>query len=304
MSDRPSTRLIRLYCDCELTPEQAASLQRCLESETDYRREVVDQVEAERRLRQCVERVLKCSCERAPAELRDSIKSSIALAGAEASRSDSNRRLNLAAIFSSPHRANALAVAATIALVVGAVLFGIFGRTIDQVPVAPPADLVATAAVFADQEHGPCSGDSRTLHDEANILTPSEAEADLQQWLGAPVRVFDLSELGYEFAGAGRCKMPVPAPSGHLLYIKPGSSQQRAMVSVFIVAGNGGCQDKLCKDLKPGQWCPAAAERSGCMHTVLQGTDGRLAYFLVCCDERDLEGVKQRITLVSAPSAR
>lgn len=294
MTSRISAKMIRLYCDCELTPQQAAQLQECLEADAAQRQEVADAVEAERRLRGCIERVLKSTCPCAPRALGDRIKDALAADDNPSHREFQDRAVvgRIGKRFSRP---NIVAIAATLALIAGAVLWGIFGQPIGSTS-NPPVDLVAGAAAFADQEHGDCSN---RVYDGAP--TPAQAEAELAQWLAAPVQVFDLSAVGYEFAGAGRCAMPVPANSAHLTYVKAGSTgPQKPMVSIFIVPISSKC-GRLCKDLQPGHWCGRASEQARCMHKVLRSTDGKLVYFLVCCDENDLDAIKQRITLASRP---
>src|SRR5262245_26273486 len=223
MSDRPSTKLIRLCCDEDLSPEQAAELQRCLEAHPECRCEVERQLDADRRLRECIAKVLKASCPCAPGDLRRSIQECISTAS-PVGRIDPNpatavnRPSRWRLLMSGQNRANLLAVAATLALIAGVVLYSIFARTIDQRPPMNDVDLVARAAVFADQEHGICSADA---HQHTNpSLSAADAEADLSEHLGAPVTVFDLRDIKYEFVCAGRCAMPVPENSGHLTYRK------------------------------------------------------------------------------------
>src|SRR5688572_12382692 len=78
MNERPNAKLIRLCCDGELTPQQAAALQQCVDSCPEHAQTVEQQVKAEQRLRECVGRVLETSCQCAPGELRRSIKLALA----------------------------------------------------------------------------------------------------------------------------------------------------------------------------------------------------------------------------------
>jgi hypothetical protein len=194
-----------------------------------------------------------------------------------------------------PDRANFLAVAATVALVAGAVLYGIFGRSIDEVP---PLDIVSAAAIYAGEEHGICR------NERATYQTESEAAAGLTEWIGAPVTVFDLSDLGYSFVGGAHCEMPVPARSAHLTYRKRPvpPDNRRPMISVYVVSKKATCGSDLCCDLQPGQWCSNLKAAAACRRTVLRATDGRVVYFLVCCDERDLDAVKNKIALTTPAS--
>ena len=58
------------------------------------------------------------------------------------------------------------------------------------------------------------------------------------------------------------------------------------MVSLFVVNN-----PELVKKLPPG-WGEAGGDGR---HRVLRTTDGRVAYLLVCCDDRDLALVAERL---------
>ena len=149
MGSHPSAKLIRLYCDGELSPEQVADFEKQLLADPGAKRAVTEQIEVERRLRGCVDSAIKSHCPCAPKDLDLRIKVLFSQVNETSGdvvgrigREQTRQRL--------PQRANIFAIAATLALIAGAVLFGIFGRTIDET-VAPPVDLVASAAISASE---------------------------------------------------------------------------------------------------------------------------------------------------------
>jgi hypothetical protein len=198
-----------------------------------------------------------------------------------------------------------LAIAATLALIGGAVLFGIFGRTIDDIAPGSGTDLIAEAAVFVDSQH---TASARTVAATPSGESPNRiaaAEAELSEWLGVPVSIFDLQPAGYSLVSASHSGMPVPAKSAHLLYrkiVEPG--QPAPLLSVFIVRDSGRCGEKLCAGLDPGKWCCLSETGVKCKRRILRGTDGQLVYFLVGCNERDLNPVTDQIHLAAAGQRR
>lgn len=207
-------------------------------------------------------------------------------------------------IFRSPQRANAAAVAAVLVFVLAAVLLGIFGRQIDDVPPARASDLIAEAAVYADQQHRLSSAAASNIATVAGIHDVAEAQASLSGWLGVPVTIFDLGKVGYEFVGAGYSDMPVPDRSARLVYRKVGLPNQPApMVSIFVVPDRGDC-GSMCRDMQLRKWYSCNG-KANCRRKVLRTTDGSLLYFLVCCDDRDLaalsETIAQSLQMASQP---
>lgn len=203
--------------------------------------------------------------------------------------------------FTSQQRASYAAVAAVLALIAGAVLFGIYGRTIDDVPVQRGVDVVGNVAQYIDKEHGECTTSLEHIQKQSTFHTLSDAEVGLTEALGAPVQAFDLSALGYDFVGAGQCEVPLDEqPSGHLMYRKTVNGRPGPMVSVFIAPVRGCCKG-ICSGMQPGDW---AAAKASCKRRVLYSTDGKLVYFLVCCDDRDLPAVGRAITLAQASGVR
>jgi len=300
MDNRPDSNLIRRYCDGEMTPAERAQFEQEYMNDAAEGEYLASQIRGERELKEAVSRTM-ADCPKAPSQLRAAVLNSIA--SVPKSEPVRARQNPLRLIFSDSYRANVLAVAATLALIAGAVLYGIFGRSIDEVRQPGPTNMLSEAAVFADREHGNWTSGRAQQTGEMQELTPVQAEAYLSQWLDTPVHVFDLKPQGYEFVGAGQCGMPVPAKSGHLIYRKVVEAGQRApMLSVFLVPDMGTCHGQLCEGMDCGKWCGAVAGPSPCRHKVLRGTDGRLVYFLVCCDDGDVDRLAEHIQLAAAPS--
>lgn len=311
----PDARLLRLAVDGELSDADRQRAQALLHGNGPESEAARQLAQDERRLQEAVGRVMASAT--APAALRSQVEELLAAAPADAidvqqeaiagriergGVATSPRQLSLLErLFSSPKRANFAAVAAVLALIAGAVLFGIYGRTIDDVPVRQPVDVVGNAALYVDGEHTECTTSIAHIQEESVWHTRSEAELGMTELLGAPVRAFDLSSLGYEFVGAGRCDVPLERqPSGHLIYRKMTNGRSGPMASVFMAPVRGCCKS-ICADLRPGEWRIA---KSPGKRRVVYSTDGRLVYFLVCCDERDQPRIGEAISLAPAADSR
>src|SRR5688572_16669215 len=160
MTERPDPTLVRLCCDGEATPEQAAKLREYMAANPNCCADIQSQLDCEAKLRESVRKLMSdCPC--APVDLRDGVCKILSegasqpaeVAGHIGQLAERRRQTALRTFFASTQRANWLAVAATLMLIAGAVAFGIFGRTIDDVRPVPSSDFVAEAAVYVDQEH-------------------------------------------------------------------------------------------------------------------------------------------------------
>jgi hypothetical protein len=192
-------------------------------------------------------------------------------------------------------RANLFAVAATLAIVAGAILFGIFGPQIDRIRGRYSGeDLVAEAAVFASREHGRCAGSNEALRDKTVYADPDGARRFLEEHLGHTPPIFDLERLGFVFAGAGPCAMPAAERSGHLIYVREGEPGP-ALLSIFVLTDRGRFDDGAGGRMSPGAWYPSEGGPQ-CRHTVLRSSDGESVYFLVCCDDRVLESLSGAVS--------
>ncbi len=309
--DRLDPNLLREYADGELVADRAAAVSDRLQAEDAAGQAGRAQVLMERRLREHVRRVMAGSA--APQQLRDCVAQvinadavvvgsntePIARIGYDGIRSarSAGRTSIWRTMFAAPQRANALAIAAVLALISGVVLYSIFAPTIDEARSRGPSasDLVADAAEYADGEHGECTVNAERLQRKADWLTKDQATTNLSDLLHTPVDVVDLSSLGYQFVGAGRSSLPLErVPSGHLIYRKSRPNGQTAgMVSIFVAPATGCCK-KMCEKLKPREW-RSASDSARLTHRVLYSTDRTLMYFLVCCDENDLEPVARII---------
>ena len=302
MTERPDPKLIRLYCDGELTPERVAQFERELEANPQERQAIDEQRALEGKLRSCIGKCM-CDCGPAPDTLRDSIKQAWKRDAEIASQPAIAGRIGASAgIFSGPQRANIFAVAATLALVLGAVLFGIFGRTIDDVrPIRSADDAVGQAALFASVEHDERTLGTRKVDLDAQARDIRSAELELSNHLGVAVKVFDLNEVGYEFIGAWKSGLPLSDRSAHIMYRSTRPDALKPMVSLYV-APYSRCKG-VCRSMESGKWECAGSARE-CRHNVLYSTDKTLIYFLVCCDEKDLERLTTHITQIPAQSGR
>ena len=230
---------IRQYVDGELGPEERAEFEAALaESE-----ELQAQVRFEGQLRDRVAGRMVAASRHAPDDLRESIESAIrqeakALDKA-ANKSGGGEKAVVGAIRPSS-RISYFAVAACLALVAGAVLFGIFGKPLfTQSLTANQVDLqeLSRTTAVAEKRHFQCKIGS-SEHESYHMVTDaSEIHATLDPHLGATVPLVNLTALGYTFDGAGPCILP---PSGtttcHLVYQ---STRSNSLVSLFVQVDGG-----------------------------------------------------------------
>lgn len=287
MSDRPTIELIRQYCDGELSPEQVAELEAQLDKHPASR----DQVEFERTLREHVAAVLKADGSGAPPELAERIlqhPAEIDTGQAEAHAvtvTGTDRR----SWWSGPTRANVFAVAASLALVAGAVLFGVFGRPIDAWRGPTPAEMVFDTAIAVAEEHIASTTDIGGLVER--LRTGSEAASMLIPFL--PSGIFDISDLGYEFIGADLCQLPHSDHGCHLFYMRKG--EKPGLVSLHIAPDRGQFSFKGEEALDsmplPTMMVP---EGAGCQKDVMVWTDGRFVYLLAVCHSGERDEIARR----------
>jgi hypothetical protein len=274
--------ILRRYSDGELGAEESRRVESLLPGDLEAQRTV----EFERRLRRRIALVMGEPS--APDGLRERLRLAI---DAEEAVDSSVPSRGPFRIFAAPRAANVWAVAASLALVVGVVLYGVFGPQIDELGASPrpSADLVAEAARHVTEQHHRCAGDYEEMLARIEHRSPAEAALAISERLGVDrVTVFELSEFGYEFMGDGSGDMPSSDPSAHLIYRRV-DDERPAVVSIFIVAnrsGKLGCWREGRR--QPGKWhC--------CDGRVLRAVDESLVYFLVCCRSDDRERVAQLI---------
>ena len=293
------TQSIRQFCDGELGPDETARVEQQVRADPALKA----RVEFERKLRDRVDSILDTEC---PADLRGCVKAAMAEAAeprplvvARAMRSMRSMRSR----WREPARANVFAVAASLALVAGAVLFGIFGRPIDTWRGPAPTDIASsevTAAVAG--EHFNLASDPVSLDAHLEFKTPERAGAELSGYLE---QVFNLSDLGYEFAGGQTCRVPRCEKGCHLFYKRIGKPP--GIVSLHIVPDGGLFQGKGAPSLNR---LPIATdifpENSRCQKDVLVWSHGNRSYMLVVCRPQDVEKVARRMqtTLVEGHGDR
>jgi anti-sigma factor RsiW len=126
VSDIPPN-LIQSLADGELPPESAAQLERRIAADEGLRAEVAAGVRFEHKLQSRVGAVMSESVPGCPPDLADRIRSRLASAdraGVAATVETAPPRWRR--LFASPQRASVAAIAASLLLIAGAVLFGIF----------------------------------------------------------------------------------------------------------------------------------------------------------------------------------
>jgi hypothetical protein len=294
MTDRMKAQSIRMFADAELAPEEAAEIRRSLEADERQQR----WVEFEQRLRQRVGSVMQEQSPAVPADLAARVRA--ALAEADAPGPDvatEGPRLRFAAWFAGPRRANVFAVAASLALVAGAVLWGIFGPQIDTGPQT--AGLMPKVASHVAEEH------SQTATDPAMraAATPYGSRASARERLSdhlqnRRVQVPELSAVGYELIGGGPCRLPGRDLACHLLYKRTADASAMhgpALVSLHVVIdperGAGRADDFTDMPLGGAR----IEKQAGCPNDVFMWSDGSFVYFLVCCDSGDLLNVAREM---------
>jgi len=187
-------------------------------------------------------------------------------------------------------------------LVAGAVLFGIFGRTIDDVPLPIAIDVVSEAAAFASHEHDRASMPVDRLQQVVETSCPIESREELAAFMHCQVGDLPcLRTVGYEYVGMRCLNVPdhLPGPAAQLIYRKftgDGDHGIAPMVTLTLLpdrpecAGGGG----VCKDLTAGEWGAAIGD-SSCSHKVLRSHDQTFVYLLVCCDEADMQAISATV---------
>lgn len=292
MTNLPTSKEIRLYIDGELTPEESARLESLIESDESLRQ----RVDFERKLKGRVSDVMTGQDSAAPPELAAQIRAK--LDNNEPAVAGSISPQPRTAWFEGPRRANIFAVAATLAIVAGAVLFGIFGQPIDKFRPNPATDVITDSSLFVAGEHDRCVNDEASLNQKIKYTNPVAAYQFISTHLDTiSIPVIDLSAFGYEFVGAGPCGVPSAERSAHVMFRKLNSDKDMPpMVSIFMVPDTGQFRYNVTLDAATGNWsvCPGESLTD---RRVLISTDGQIAYFLCCCDENDLERIARSISL-------
>jgi hypothetical protein len=284
---------VRALADGELDDAAAAAVRKRAGADPDDRARLDAQVRNEQRLRERVGAVGRSAVPAAPDDLRYRVRAALAAAPSDGEDDAGGRRSWLIGA----GRPSVWAVAATLAVITGAVLFGILGRPIDSFQSGGGADPVAETGVFVSSEHMRCAGHAPTRRDKTTWTDRAAAEEALSGHLGAPVPIIDLEAFGYRFVGAGPCAMPGPMASGHLMFARGEPAEDgcpEAMLSLFVVRDVGQFETAVDAHLAPWHWL-RAAEPPLCTKRVAVATDGTLFYFLVCCNESRLTALADTI---------
>jgi hypothetical protein len=294
MSKAPTTRKIREYCDGELTEQEAASVARTL-GENPELEAIAD---FERRLRQEVSEALSETAP--PSELADSIRQALAAENDSPGWESETPATRPAVVvphkplrwtWRAPVQANAFAVAASLVLVVGAVLFGIFGQSIDSWRSGTLDIAVEAAGAVAGEHVEAVRGPMRAPRYD----TPDQASEGLAQYLGSAGCVYDLSDLGYTFVGGDTCDVPHCQRGCHLVYKRTGG-QPRGMITLHVLPEPRNLQIQGTAGLKKFPMATdVIGQNQGCPMDVLIWSYGKRCYLLSVCIAQDAEQIAVRM---------
>ncbi|MHC4211617.1 MAG: anti-sigma factor family protein [Planctomycetota bacterium] len=303
MSEPLTPMTIRLYCDGELPAEEARRVEEQLQQDPQFSA----RLEFEQQLKEHVDRMMRADGVPLPAGLADRVRQTLAEGGvtsrdpsaegpravagridAEPKPADGSR-----AWWRGPNRANTFAVAACLALVAGAILFGIFGPPIDSLRVTDRTDAALEAAAAVAGEHVMTTSGLAKVVEKARFHTPDEAGRGLGPFLGTPLEVFDLTDLGFEFVAGDPCEVPHCDRACHLIYKR--SQGAPGLVSLHIAPDRG--QFPVGGIADPG--LPLATDvipkGPACQKDVLLWTHGGRSYLLVVCVSVDIRTIAAQI---------
>jgi len=294
MSNAPTAKEIRLFCDGELSLPEAAAIESKLRDHP--RANALG--DFERDLKTRVATILKDGST-PPAGLVDRVREALAARGSVADEVDPAGRIGRPSDAPAPRRAwwqaplhaNAFAVAASLVLVAGAVLFGIFGQPIDA--YRPPAmtDISEVAAAVAAEHMGTREG---RPHRPARFNTPEDAGRGLTDYLGEAGCVYDLSDMGYKFVGGDTCEVPHCGRGCHLIY--RGTGPKKGVISLHIVPRRDWLQTRGTTGLNV---LPLPTDKiardANCQMDVLVWNHGDRFYLLSVCNRRDAEAIALRM---------
>lgn len=291
MTNPPTTMEIRLYVDGELTPEESVRLESLIESDEALRQ----RVDFERKLKGHISDVIARQAGAAPGELASQIRAKLDQTDRTVVGSISPQPRS--AWLGDPKRANIFAVAATLMIVAGAVLFGIFGRSIDDIRPVPNADVISDSAQFVADEHNRCADDEDTRKRKFSRLDPAQAYTFIAKHIGTPsVPEFDLTSIGYSFVGGGKCGVPAADRSAHVMFHGNQTTDgEPPMVSIFIMRDQGQFTFSSLNGGLPGRWVEYDGFVSG-SHSVFGTSNGPLVFFLVCGSENDIKRIADVFT--------
>lgn len=289
--------MIRQYADGELTPNQRLEIERALEQTPELRRALA----FEKELKTRVTTVMR-NTSPAPLALRQQIVSALReepeTANADAILAnispDPTKDASMVSSRQRFTRPNFFAVAASLALVAGAILFGIYGPPIDQWHGGNTAGIAPITEIseFVTRAHDQAQF-SQSWGETVGGGTCQESCNKISKQLGCQKKILsiDLSELGYQYRTDRMIDVPHYKKSAQLVFYRNEPGRSKAMCSVFIGYNRMIESEKV---VEPGNWTKMPLNDS-CTHAVYLSSDGSIDYLLVCCDPADMDRVAEAI---------
>jgi anti-sigma factor RsiW len=296
MSNAPTAKEIRLYCDGELSPPEAAAIESKLRDHPQANALAGFEQDLKKRVATTL-----TDGSAPPAGLADQIREALAgeadTVGTNASEPAphrANHPTSHRAWWQAPLRANAFAVAASLVLVAGAVLFGIFGQPIDALRQQPLTDIASQAAAAVAAEHVVAVNKVDGPVRSARYRTLKDARRGLAGYLGEAGCVYDLSDLGYKFVGGDNCVVPGCESGCHLIYKR--TRGEPGLISLHVVPIPGRIQPKGTAGLNALPLTTDKIARSAnCRMDVLVWNHGDRFYLLSVCIPNDAEQIALRM---------
>ena len=277
----PLASLLRCEADGELTPDQARVLER-RRTDAVARSEDEARLAFERGLRGAVARVMSGA---APADLRRRLEESLR----QPARAFADETpiafpgAGSRGVWGSWGSWGWLAMAAGLLLTLGTGLMmwsrGVVAPASNMAHVITSEQATHLVSYIADQ-HEHCANFGAFFNQKMTARTEAAAAVAAIELLSKVPSVLDLgadrlSEAGYEFAGLGRCRVPGPGRSAHLIY--KASSPNTPAVSLFIQEDTGALA------LDPDHFYTCTGEKMDKETLTLWRKDG-LIYYLFTPD--------------------
>lgn len=235
MTHRPHIlEAIERYAEGLMAPHEAAAFETRMAEDSAFAEAVESHLAARDAFRAALRRVMKTVVaadlrEQVVAALRDEAEHSAGVFSREQGRRSGSW-------FDGPQRANLFAVAASLMLVAGAVVFGIFGPRITDRPRGNSDTPVTEVAERMNAVHQRCSAQGTCGAQEEPWRSIEEAQAFMTRRLRRPLVVPDLESAGFSFCAGGPSCVPGACEHGaQLLYcrLQPGSDAC-SWLSVFV----------------------------------------------------------------------
>ena len=219
------------YAEGAMDADELAALEARMSEEPAFARAVEAHLAARERFRAALQRVMATE---APVGLHERVRDALRAEMDETpiSIGPAQRRW-----FDGPARANAMAVAASLMLVGGAVLFGIFGpRISDRPPIGSPDTPVTEVAERIGAVHQRCSAQRSCGGQDEPWRSAEEAQTYLTRRLRRPFLLPDLEAAGFSFCCGGPYCVPGACEEGaQLLYCRPDpDTGSCSWLSIFV----------------------------------------------------------------------